>query len=93
MPEQMTLLRNALSARKIEYWDETDDHIRSFPFLDMCIYRTRFIFHDKEWSAISGIGTMGGDRGLLELYVDGMDGVIGSLSASTVLKMMDEDLA
>lgn len=91
MSQEMKLLRNALDARGIKWRDGSTDNDRSFPFLNMMIYRTKYIFHDKEWSVICGIGTFGSDKGLLELSVEGMDGTIGSLSASTILKMMDED--
>ena len=90
MPEQMTLLRNALDARKIEWLDDSDDLDRSFPFLNMTIYRTKYVFKNRIWSVICGVGTFGADYGLLELMIDNNE-PIGSLSASTILGMMDDD--
>lgn len=87
MPDEMMKLRNALDARGVMWVNESDNLDRSFPFLNLINYRTRYIWHDKEFSVISGYGTLGGIKGLLELHKD--DETIGSLTAVQILEMMD----
>lgn len=88
MPEEMTLLRNALDTRGIMWTDRTTDYDREFPFLDMNIYRTLYFYDGKDYSVVSGIGTMGGQWGLLELSVDGNE-PRGSMTAEGILTIMD----
>lgn len=90
MPEEMILLRNALDARGTEWINATDNLDRSFPFLNMIIYRTQFYHKTELWSVISGYGTLGGYLGLLELRV-GDNEVIGGLTAKDILERMDND--
>lgn len=88
MPEEMTKLRNALDARKIYWIDKSDTYEREFPFLDMCIYRTWFLYNGNHYSVISGLGTYGGQWGLLELMINDNEPK-GSLTAEGVLTIMD----
>lgn len=87
MPEEMIKLRNALDERKIAWVDKSDDMGRSFPFLDMMIYRTAYDYGGIKWSVISGFSTFGGDKGLLEVWISNSD-PIGSLTAKDILTMM-----
>ena len=87
MPTEMINLRNALTARGVEFVNESDNLDRSFPFLNLINYKTRYMWHDKEYSVISGYGTLGGTKGLLELHLN--DETIGSLTAVQILEMMD----
>ena len=89
MPEEMILLRNALDARKIAWYNATDNLDRSFPFMNLIIYRTKYEHGGSRWSVISGYGTFGGQDGLLELMIDNKE-PIGNLTAEEVLRMMDE---
>lgn len=89
MPSEMIFLRNALNARNVSYIDASDDEQKSFPFMNLTIYRTKFIWKDHFFSVISGYGTFGGDKGLLELMVDSNE-PFGSLRAVDVIKIMDE---
>ena len=88
MPEEMILLRNALDARKIAWYNATDNLDRSFPFMNLIIYRTKYEHGGCRWSVISGYGTFGGQDGLLELMIDNNE-PIGNLTAEEVLRMMD----
>lgn len=88
MPEEMQTLRAALNARGIEYQDLSDDFDRSFPFYDMTLYRIRYIYKGKRYEVMTGIGTLGGDWGLLELRVNQEDPK-GSMTAEGILKLMD----
>ena len=87
MPEEMQRLRAALDVRGIEYQDLSDDFDRSFPFYDMTIYKIRYIFKGTTYEVITGLGTMGGDWGLLELRQD--HEIKGSMTAEGILKLMD----
>jgi len=87
MPEEMTKLRKTLDERKIAWVDKSDDMGRSFPFLDMMIYRTWFYYGGLQWSVISGFSTYGGDKGLLELWTSNSK-TVGSLTAKDILTMM-----
>ena len=88
MPEEMYRLRNALTARAVEWEDRSDDFDRSFPFFDMTLYRTWFKHNGHTYEAISGVGTLGGEHGLLELRVDQGE-PYGSQTAEGVLKILD----
>ena len=88
MPTEMINLRQALDARGVQYYNESDNLDRSFPFLNLINYKTRYIWHDKEYSVISGYGTLGGTKGLLELHYN--DETIGSLTAVDILRIMDD---
>ena len=88
MPEEMLLLRNALKARGIPYINASDNLDRSFPLLNLIIYRTRFMYKGEIWIVISGYGTMGGDKGLLELRRENKD-VVGCLTAKKILEELD----
>lgn len=88
MPEEMQRLRSALNARGIEYQDLSDDFDRSFPFYDMTLYKIRFIYQKKRYEVMTGIGTLGGDWGLLELRVD-QEEPKGSMTAEGILNYMD----
>lgn len=88
MPSEMIFLRNALEARGISYIDASDEMQKSFPFMNLTIYRTKFIWKNHLFSVISGYGTFGGDKGLLELMVDS-DEPCGCLKAVDVLRVMD----
>lgn len=88
MPEEMQKLRNALNVRGIEWTDSTRDEKRSFPFMDMNIYGTKFSFQNSTYEVISGFGTLGGQWGLLELRRLSHDPK-GSLTAEGVLSIMD----
>lgn len=88
MPEEMIYLRNALEARGIEYSNDSDNLDRSFPFLNLIMYRTSFKWKDKRYSVICGYGTLGGTKGLLELHIN--NETKGSLTAVDILKIMDE---
>lgn len=90
MPEEMIKLRNALDARGIEWSNESDNLDRSFPFLNLIMYRTTFKWKDRKYSVICGYGTLGGIKGLLELH-KGNDDPVGSLTAVEVLERMDND--
>lgn len=89
MPEEMTRLRYALDVRGIRYEDESDDFDRSFPFFDMTLYKTHFKHNSHDYMAMSGVGTLGGEWGLLELRVDNGDPV-GSVTADYILTLMGE---
>lgn len=84
MPEEMDLLRDALYIEGIEWEDDTYDKSDGFPFLDLSIYRTKFVYNGHSCSVISGYGTYGGEHGLLELMIDSND-PIGSLTHEGVL--------
>ena len=86
MPDEMLKLRNVLNSRSIEWLDRTEKP--SFSLLDLTIYRTWFMFRGKEWSVISGYGTYGGEKGLLEVMVDDYN-PMGSLTAQEVIMLMD----
>ncbi len=66
MPEEMSKLRSFLSDRDISYKDLSDDFARSFPFFDMTLYKTLFKYNDQVYVVVSGVGTLGGEWGLLE---------------------------
>lgn len=89
MPEEMIYLRNALDARKVPWQGLSDNLDRSFPFLNLITYRTVYKWKEQEYCVKSGYGTLGGDKGLLELSID-KDLPIGSLTAEKILRMMDE---
>ena len=91
MPEEMVKLRESLNKRGIPWEDRTDNYHRSFPFLDMTIYRTWFYYNDVRYSVISGYGTYGGSRGLLEVMVDSQE-PIGSLTADKVIALMEKGI-
>lgn len=86
MPEEMIKLRNVLNSREIPYLDRTEKP--GFALMDLTIYRTWFIYKGKQWSVISGYGTYGGDKGLLEVMVDDYN-PMGSLTAQEVIMLMD----
>lgn len=88
MPDEMINLRNALDARGVEWQNESDNLDRSFPFLNLIMYRTSFKWKNKRYSVICGYGTLGGTKGLLELHVDSE--TTGSLTAVDVLRIIDE---
>lgn len=90
MPDEMISLRNALDARGVEWDNESDNLDRSFPFLNLIMYRTSFKWKNKRYSVICGYGTLGGTKGLLELH-KGNDDPVGSLTAVEVLERMDND--
>lgn len=89
MPDEMINLRNALDARGVEWQNESDNLDRSFPFLNLIMYRTSFKWKDRKYSVICGYGTLGGTKGLLELHVN--DETTGSLTAVEILERMDND--
>lgn len=76
MCNEMTKLRKMLNDEEIEWRDAS-----SFDFL--FINRTHFEHRKYFWSAINGYGTYGGDKGLLELMSNGVNGgePIGYLTA------------
>ena len=88
MPEEMRRLRNALQARGVEYEDRSDDFDRSFPFFDMTLYKIWFKHNGHTYEAMSGVGTLGNEWGLIELRVDQGE-PFGSMTAEGVLKMLD----
>lgn len=87
MPEEMNILREILTNRGIKWSDRSDKP--GFPLLDLAIYRTRFNHNGVEWSVISGFGTYGGDKGLLEVMIGSGDPV-GHLTAADVVNLMDK---
>lgn len=87
MPTEMAILRNELNQKGVEWLDESDDFDRSFPFLDMTLYKTRVKHNDHEYVISCGVGTQGFDWGLLELRVDG-NSPVGSLTAQDILDIM-----
>lgn len=87
MPDEMRELRTLLTAKGVEWQDESDDFDRSFPFLDLTIYRTRFKYNGHEYVVSSGLGTLGGDWGLLEMRVDN-NNPVGSLSANSIIQII-----
>lgn len=88
MPDEMIYLRNALTARGVDWNNDSDNLDRSFPFLNLIMYRTSFKWKDRKYSVICGYGTLGGTKGLLELHTD--NETTGSLTAVDILKIMDE---
>lgn len=86
MPDEMLKLRNVLNSRSIEWLDRTEKP--SFSLLDLTIYRTWFMYKGKEWLIVSGYGTYGGEKGLLEVIVDDYN-PMGSLTAQEVIMLMD----
>ena len=89
MPDEMFNLLDALTARGVEWQYESDNLDRSFPFLNLIMYRTSFKWKNKRYSVICGYGTLGGTKGLLELHVN--DETVGSLTAVEILERMDND--
>ena len=59
--DEMTKLRDGLTAKGIKWCDKSDDFIR----------RTHFYVKGVRWSAIIGYGTYGSLTGLLELMIGG----------------------
>lgn len=90
MPEEMILLRNALTARDIPWENMSYNLDRSFPFLNLIVYRTVYDHNNHHWVVKSGYGTFGGDDGLLELEIDG-DLPKGRLKAVDILNLLDTD--
>jgi hypothetical protein len=86
VPDEMLKLRNVLNSRGVEWVDRTEKP--SFSLLDLTIYRTWFMYKGKEWSVISGYGSYGGEKGLLEVMVDDYN-PMGSLTAQEVIMLMD----
>jgi hypothetical protein len=54
----------------------------------MTLYRIRYIYKGSRYEVMTGIGTLGGDWGLLELRVEREDPK-GSMTAEGILKLMD----
>ena len=90
MPDEMIYLRNALSARDISWVNCSDNLDRSFPFLNLIIYRTRWEHNGHIYSVRCGLGSLGGDKGLLELTVDD-ELPVGSLTAVDIIRRMEEN--
>ena len=91
MSDEMINLRRALDARGVEWQNASDNLDRSFPFLNLIIYRTHWTYNGHRYSAICGLGTWGGDKGLLEMWADWMDDHKGSLTATEVLQLMEDN--
>ena len=90
MPDEMLSLRRALDARGVTWQNLTDNLDRSFPFLNLIIYRTRWEHNGHIYAVRCGLGSLGGDKGLLELTVDD-ELPVGSLTAVDIINRMDED--
>lgn len=90
MPTEMINLRRALDARSIPWVNCSDNLDRSFPFLNLIIYRTRWEHNGHIFSVRCGLGSLGGDKGLLELTVDD-ELPVGSLTAVDIIKRMEEN--
>ena len=88
MPQEMERLRDYLTEKGIDWVDVTENMGKGFPFLDLTIYRTHWWFDGHNYSAISGYGTFGGDKGLIELMIDRAE-PIGSLTAVEVMEKMN----
>ena len=82
----MTKLRKMLTARGIEWYDES----RDCNILPIC--RTKFEYNGHKFSVIHGIGTMGGfsrfagDQGLLECWDLHEDEPTGGYTAEEVME-------
>lgn len=88
--EEMQKLRDGLTARGIEWKDETEKG----PVYWIC--RTHYTHNKSKWSVIHGFGTYGGfshfsKDGKLELLVGLYGEPIGQLTADKVFRLMDKE--
>ena len=92
--KEMKLLRDALTAKGIEWADKSSTKIA-----DHWICRTHYSYGGYTWSVIHGYGTYGGigvypyeeDEGLLECMTSKDGDVKGYLTAENVLALMEAD--
>ena len=65
MPKEMIKLRQMLDDMGIE-WEDVSEHYGNL--IDITIYRTHFEHKGRHISVITGHGTYGGNKGLLEMW-------------------------
>lgn len=82
MPKEMIKLRQMLDDMGIE-WEDVSEHYGIL--IDISIYRTHFEHKGRHISVITGHGTYGGDKGLLEMW-DGNGEPEGWLTAEEVIE-------
>lgn len=92
MPEELKVIQEILELNKIPY--EERHHIDE-PY---SLYRLHFVYKGNKWSVVSGYGSYGGNKGLLEIMRLGQveseelypanDEPIGWLTAEEVMLMI-----
>ena len=85
LPEEMNKLRKLLDDMGIGWKDVSSHYEVKEHTIDFSIYRTRFEHKGRYISVIIGIGTYGGDKGLLEMW-DGNGEPEGYLTAEEVIE-------
>jgi hypothetical protein len=95
--ENMQKLRSYLDEKKIKWIDQSED--MESASIDMFICRTWLWLGERKISVVNGYGTYGGihpmynnglkNRGLLEIQIDGLDGVYGDLTADDVIRIIE----
>lgn len=92
--ENMKKLRSYLDDNKIKWIDQSEGV--SSKSIDIFTCRTWLWLGDRKISVINGYGTYGGihpmyddypnNHGLLEMQIDGLDGVYGDMTADEVIR-------
>lgn len=88
IPEEMAKLRTMLNALGVKWVDNST----KYPIIDdfdMNIYRTYYDYKGLNYSVICGMGTYGGDKGLLEVWINRDEEPTGWHTADDVLAMME----
>lgn len=88
IPEEMAKLRTMLNALGVKWVDNST----KYPIIDdfdMNIYRTYYDYKGLNYSVICGMGTYGGDKGLLEVWIHRDEEPTGWHTADDVLAMME----
>ena len=97
MPEEMIKLREMLTEMGIKWHDKSSVYepyeiVDHKILLNLCIYRTHFNYKGKFHSVICGIGTYGGELGLLEIMIE-TDDPTGYHTAEDIIKILKGEKA